>query len=130
MVDIHPAGGTVAKAQFVGHGDVASGDGIHVVGDDGHHALDDLEGVLAGDVPVGASGSGQIEAVDELLAEDDAGHGVDDAGQLEVEEPEVLARLLIGALTRGAMLIAGSPEPLVTRDAVSKTVRHMLHGLR
>jgi hypothetical protein len=32
------------------------------------------------------------------------------AGQLRAEDPETLARLLLGALTRGGMLIANSPE--------------------
>jgi hypothetical protein len=53
----------------------------------------------------------------------------DDAGALRVEDPETLARLLLGALTRGGMLIAGSPEPIATRNAVAKTLRSMLNGL-
>ena len=49
-------------------------------------------------------------------------------GRLEVEEPETLARLLLGALTRGAMLIASSEEPHATRDQVASTMRAMLAG--
>lgn len=52
-----------------------------------------------------------------------------EAGQLSVEEPEVLARLLLGALTRGATLIAGSPDPAATRDSVARTMRAVLLGL-
>jgi AcrR family transcriptional regulator len=51
------------------------------------------------------------------------------AGRLRVAEPETLARLLLGALTRAAMLIASSPTPAVTRDEVTITVRDMLAAL-
>jgi AcrR family transcriptional regulator len=50
-------------------------------------------------------------------------------GALDIEDPEPLARLLFGALTRGAMLIAGSPDPESTRDAVARTIRALLAGL-
>lgn len=49
-------------------------------------------------------------------------------GQLTVADPQTLARLLLGALTRGAMLIANSAEPAKTRDEVSAAVRAMLAG--
>jgi AcrR family transcriptional regulator len=52
-----------------------------------------------------------------------------DAGRMSVEDPETIARLLLGALTRGAMLIAGSADPRVTRDAVARAIRAMLAGL-
>ena len=51
------------------------------------------------------------------------------AGTLHVDDPETLARLLLGALTRGGMLIANSPEPTQTRDAVAKAIRALLAGL-
>jgi AcrR family transcriptional regulator len=51
------------------------------------------------------------------------------AGILHTEDPETLARLLIGAMTRGAMLIANSPTPKRTRDAVSVGLRELLGGL-
>ena len=51
------------------------------------------------------------------------------AGQLSVEDPETVARMLLGALVRGGMLIAGSAEPAKTRDAVARTIRAMLAGL-
>jgi AcrR family transcriptional regulator len=51
------------------------------------------------------------------------------AGQLEVEDPETIARLLLGALVRGGMLIASSAEPGRTRDAVARAFRALLAGL-
>ncbi len=51
------------------------------------------------------------------------------AGQLSVEDPETVARMLLGALVRGGMLIAGSAEPAKTRDAVARAIRAMLAGL-
>lgn len=51
------------------------------------------------------------------------------AGQLAVEDPETIARMLLGALDRGAMLIAGSEEPGRTRDAVARAIRALLAGL-
>jgi AcrR family transcriptional regulator len=51
------------------------------------------------------------------------------AGRLRVDDPETLARLLLGALTRGGMLIANSPTPRETRDAVARSIRVLLEGL-
>lgn len=51
------------------------------------------------------------------------------AGTLRVPEPETLARLLLGALSRGGMLIANSSEPTQTRDAVARVMRAILAGL-
>jgi AcrR family transcriptional regulator len=51
------------------------------------------------------------------------------SGALRIEDPETLARLMFGALTRGAMLIAGSSDPSSTRDAVARTIRAILAGL-
>ena len=48
------------------------------------------------------------------------------AGTITVEDPETATRLLLGALTRGAMLIANSPDPVETRDAVGKSMRALL----
>jgi AcrR family transcriptional regulator len=55
--------------------------------------------------------------------------GARTAGIIRTEDPETLARLLIGALTRGAMLIANSSNPRTTRDAVSVSLRELLSGL-
>ncbi len=48
------------------------------------------------------------------------------AGRLHIEDPETVTRLLLGALTRGAMLIASSPEPAETRQAVAAATRALL----
>lgn len=50
------------------------------------------------------------------------------AGALRVDDPPTLARLLFGALTRAGLLIASSPEPAATRDAVAATLRAMISG--
>jgi AcrR family transcriptional regulator len=47
-------------------------------------------------------------------------------GTVVVEDPETTTRLLLGALTRGAMLIASSSDPLRTRDAVAHSMRALL----
>lgn len=52
-----------------------------------------------------------------------------DAGTLEVDEPETLARLWMGVLTRGGMLIASSLDPVRTRDEVARAMRGLLAGL-
>ena len=52
-----------------------------------------------------------------------------DAGRLRVDDPETMARLFLGALTRGSMLIAGSDRPKATRDEVARAVRALLQGL-
>lgn len=51
-----------------------------------------------------------------------------EAGTLGVDDPETVARLLLGALTRGAMLIANSPDPVRTRHAVAQAMRALLSG--
>jgi AcrR family transcriptional regulator len=53
----------------------------------------------------------------------------EEAGQLRVSNPEILARLLLGTLTRAALLIAGSPTPAATRDEVAGTIRDILRAL-
>ena len=50
-------------------------------------------------------------------------------GRIRSDDPETLARLLLGALTRGAMLIASSTEPESTRDNVVRSVRVILDAL-
>ncbi len=51
-----------------------------------------------------------------------------EAGTLQVDDPPTLARLLLGALTRAGLLIAGSPDPATTRDAVAATMRTLITG--
>jgi hypothetical protein len=48
---------------------------------------------------------------------------------LHVEDPQTPARPLLGALTRGGMLIANSSQPAQTRDAVAEAFRALLAGL-
>jgi len=48
---------------------------------------------------------------------------------VRIDDPDTLARLLLGALTRGAMLIANSTEPGLTRNAVAAAMRDLLAGL-
>jgi AcrR family transcriptional regulator len=47
-------------------------------------------------------------------------------GELQADDPETLATLLMGALTRGSMLIATSADPAATRDQVSATMRRLI----
>ena len=50
------------------------------------------------------------------------------AGVLRVDDPPTLVRLLFGAMTRAGLLIASSPDPKATRDAVAATFRTLLSG--
>jgi AcrR family transcriptional regulator len=52
-----------------------------------------------------------------------------EAGTLQVDDPETVTRLLLGALTRGAMLIANAADPVNTRHAVASSMRALLSGL-
>ena len=52
-----------------------------------------------------------------------------DGGRLRVDDPDTLARLLLGALTRASMLIAAAPDPHQARDAVVRSFRVLLAGL-
>jgi AcrR family transcriptional regulator len=51
------------------------------------------------------------------------------AGRLEVSDPETVARLILGTLTRAALLIANSPAPEATRAQVAATLRKMIAAL-
>jgi tetracycline repressor-like protein len=51
-----------------------------------------------------------------------------EAGAVRVDDPETVTRLLFGALNRGAMLIANSPDPVGTRHAVALSMRAMMSG--
>src|SRR5215475_503803 len=51
-----------------------------------------------------------------------------ETGALRVDDPPTLARLLLGALTRAGLLVAGSAEPAATRDAVAVTLRALITG--
>jgi AcrR family transcriptional regulator len=64
-----------------------------------------------------------------LVAITSALRAAEKSGSLRAEDPETMARLFMGALTRGAMLIANSPQPRRTRNAVAKGMRRLLAGL-
>jgi AcrR family transcriptional regulator len=51
-----------------------------------------------------------------------------ESGALVIDDPQTLALLLFGALTRAGLLIASSPEPTTTRDAVAATLRALISG--
>jgi hypothetical protein len=51
------------------------------------------------------------------------------AGTLAVDDPETVARLWMGVLTRAALLVASSPDPDRTRDEVTRAMRALLSGL-
>ena len=50
-------------------------------------------------------------------------------GTIDATDLDVLARLLLGALMQGGMLIAQAPDQRRTRAAVGKSLRRMLQGL-
>lgn len=51
------------------------------------------------------------------------------AERLSVDDPATMARLILGLIMRGAMLVANSPRPVETRQSVSRSVRAVLLGL-
>jgi hypothetical protein len=51
-----------------------------------------------------------------------------ESGALRMPDPPTLTRLLFGALTRAGLLIASSPDPAATRDAVAATLRALITG--
>ncbi len=85
-----------------------------------------LDGVLQPDMQLGLA---RYTELDEQYAHAVIVHALTaaaDAGTITVEDPETATRLLLGALTRGAMLIANSPDPVETRHAVAKSMRALL----
>jgi AcrR family transcriptional regulator len=50
-------------------------------------------------------------------------------GRLAIDDPAIMARLLLGTLTRGALLIASSPRPAETRESVAAAIDALLRGL-
>jgi AcrR family transcriptional regulator len=88
----------------------------------------DLQRILIIDGPA-VLGLARYTELDELYAHAAIVHALTYAAQegtINVEDPETATRLLLGALTRGAMLIANSPDPLETRHAVAKSMRALL----
>jgi len=90
----------------------------------------DVQQILITDAPA-VLGLARFTELDERYAATaiaDALRAATAAGTMSVEDPETIARLLLGALVRGGMLIAGSPRPAETRDAVARSIRAMLAG--
>jgi AcrR family transcriptional regulator len=88
----------------------------------------DMQRILLVDGPA-VLGLARYTELDELYAHAAIVHALTaaaQAGSIEVEDPETTTRLLLGALTRGAMLIANSPDPVQTRHAVAKSMRALL----
>ncbi len=76
-------------------------------------------------------GLARFVELDERYALEPAVHALEAAnaaGQLRVEDPQTLALLLFGAMTRAGLLIASSPDPKATRDNVGATFRQMMSG--
>jgi AcrR family transcriptional regulator len=91
----------------------------------------DVQQIIIVDAPA-VLGLARFTELDEryaFAAISDALRAAAAAGKLRVNDPDTLARLLLGAMTRGAMLIASSPEPAHTRQAVASAFRDLLSGL-
>jgi hypothetical protein len=90
----------------------------------------DVQRILILDGPA-VLGLARFTELDELYAHAAIVHALtaaNDAGIITVEDPETTTRLLLGALTRGAMLIANSADAIATRHAVARAMRTLLSG--
>jgi AcrR family transcriptional regulator len=90
----------------------------------------DVQRILVTDAPA-VLGLARFTELDERYAVSAivaALQAADDAGRLHADDPETIARLLLGALVRGSMLIAGSADPAATRESVGRAVRALLAG--
>jgi AcrR family transcriptional regulator len=89
-------------------------------------AQPDVQQILITDGPA-VLGVDRFAEMDEPFTTFVAAFGA--VGTLSVADPEIVTRMLLGALTRGGMLIARSADPAATRDTVAQVVRAMLAGL-
>jgi AcrR family transcriptional regulator len=90
----------------------------------------DVQRIVVTDAPA-VLGLARFTEVDERYAVSAivaALRAADDAGRLHADDPETIARLLLGALVRGSMLIAGSADQAATRESVGRAVRVLLAG--
>ncbi|HME16097.1 MAG TPA: helix-turn-helix domain-containing protein [Mycobacterium sp.] len=90
----------------------------------------DLQRILILDAPA-VLGPGRFTELDERYAFAvivAALRAATESGSLHVDDPETVTRLLLGALTRGAMLIANAADPVETRHAVALSMRALLSG--
>jgi AcrR family transcriptional regulator len=89
-------------------------------------AQPDVQQILITDGPA-VLGVDRFAEMDEPFTTFVAAFGA--VGTLSVADPEIVTRMLLGALTRGGMLIARSADPAATRNTVAQVVRAMLAGL-
>jgi AcrR family transcriptional regulator len=90
----------------------------------------DVQRILLLDGPA-VLGLSRFTELDEQYAHAVIVHAITEAtrrGLIQVDDPDTTTRLLLGALTRGAMLIANSEDPFQTRHAVAASLRAMLSG--
>lgn len=91
----------------------------------------DVQRILITDAPA-VLGLARFTELDERYAADAiaaALQAATAAGRLRADDPETLARLLLGVLVRGGMLIASSAEQARARADVGQAVRDLLAGL-
>src|SRR5215470_14917921 len=90
----------------------------------------DMQRILVLDGPA-VLGLARYTELDEQYAHAVIVHSLGEAaraGTIEIDDPETATRLLLGALTRGAMLIANSANPVKTRHAVANSMRALLNS--
>ena len=90
----------------------------------------DAQRILVLDGPA-VLGLARYTELDEQYAHAVIVHSLKEAancGTIQIDDPETATRLLLGALTRGAMLIANSANPVRTRHAVAKSMRALLNS--
>jgi len=90
-----------------------------------------VQRVIVIDAPA-VLGLGRFTELDEKFAFAALTEALREAGrarQLRVRDAETLARLLLGTLARGSLLIATAKDPKRTRNDVASTVRDLLRSL-
>ena len=90
----------------------------------------DVQRILVLDGPA-VLGLARYTELDEKYAHAVIVHSLKEAagcGSIRIDDPDTATRLLLGALTRGAMLIANSADPVQTRHAVAKSMRALLNS--
>jgi AcrR family transcriptional regulator len=89
----------------------------------------DVQRILVLDGPA-VLGLARFTELDEQYAHAAIMHAlvsVAEAGGTRIDDPDTTTSLLLGALTRGAMLIANSADPVETRHAVARSMRALLN---
>jgi AcrR family transcriptional regulator len=90
----------------------------------------DVQRILVLDGPA-VLGLARFTELDEQYAHAAIMHAlvsVAEAGATQIDDPDTTTSLLLGALTRGAMLIANSADPVETRHAVARSMRSLLNA--